>query len=195
MSVVRCVGAAVLLMCTTATLSQESASDDFHPTDDQVKAMEQSCAVSDTGILAFRQKVTAAIADWKKATVETGPGTALRQLDGFFDQVRNHGALTGLKSIYVLCVEKAVRQYVDLRREGPQAVADSGSSTPLNRASFASDDDIWRSGCKQAESDAVSKLKSRCGDRKFVVVTSDCAQLTGPVRTYAAQVQGECRIK
>jgi hypothetical protein len=182
-------------MCTTATLAQDPASDDFHPTDDQVKAMEQSCAVNDTGILAFTQKVTAAIADWKKATAGTGPGAAMRQLDGFFDQVRNHSALTGLKSIYLLCVEKAVRQYVDSRREGPQAVADSGSSSPMERASFASDDDIWRSGCKQAESDAASKLKSRCGDRKLVVTTSDCAQLTGAVRTYVAQVQGECRTK
>jgi hypothetical protein len=133
--------------------------------------------------------------DWKKATDGTGPGSALRQLDGFFDQVRNHGALTGLKSIYVLCVEKTVRQFVDLRREGPQVVADSGSSNPLDRASFASDDEIWRSGCKQAESDAMSKLRSRCGDRKFVVATSDCAQLSGAVRTYVAQVQGECRAK
>ena len=195
MSVIRCVGALMVLMCATAALAQEPGNDDFHPTDAQIKEMEQSCAVNDTGMLAFTQKVTTALTDWKKATAGTGPGSAMRQLDGFFDQVRNHGALTGIKSIYVLCVEKAVRQFVDLRREGPQAVADSGNSSPLERASFASDDEIWRSGCKQAESDAMSKLKSRCGDRKLIVTTSDCAQLTGAVRTYVAQVQGECRTK
>lgn len=182
-------------MCTAATLAQDPADDDFHPTDAQVKVMEQSCAVSDTGMLALAEKVNAAIADWKKATAVSGPVSAMRQLDGFFDQVRNRGGLSGLKSIYLGCVERAVRQFVDLRRERPQAVAASGSSTPLDRSSFAAEEDIWRSGCKQAENDAVSKLQARCGERRFVEVTSDCAQLTGSVRTYTAHVDGECRGK
>ena len=193
MNVVRYVGALVLLMCTAATFAQDLAEDDFHPTDAQVKVMEQSCAVNDAGMLALAQKVSAAIADWKKATAGTGPASAMRQLDGSFDQLKNHGGLSGLKAIYVLCVEKALRQFVDMRREKPQAVVGSGSSNPLDRSAFASDEDIWRHGCQQAESDAVSKLQSRCGDRKFVVVTSDCAQHSGTVRTYIAQVDGECR--
>lgn len=195
MNAVRYVGALILLMCTAITVAQGLADEDFHPTDAQVKAMEQSCAVNDAGMLALAQKVSAAIADWKKATVGTGPMSAARQLDGFFDQVRNRGGLSGLKTIYVLCVEKALRQFVDMRRDKPQAVVGSGSSNPLDRASFASDEDIWRSGCEQAQGDAVAKLQSRCGDRKFIVVTSDCAQRSGSVRTYIAQVDGECRGK
>lgn len=195
MNVVLYVGALILLLCTADTLAQDLADGDFHPTDAQVKAMEQSCAVSDAGMPALAARVNAAIADWRKATAGTGPVSAMRQLDGFFDQVRNRGGLSGLKSIYVLCVEKALRQFVDLQRDKPQAVAGSGSSSPLNRASFASDEDIWRGGCQQAESDAVSKLQPRCGDRRFFVVTSDCAQRSGSVRTYIAQVEGECRAK
>src|SRR4051794_34302418 len=100
-------------MCTAAGLAQDVTAGDFHPTDAQVKAMEESCAVNDSGMLALAQKVSAAIVDWKHATAETGPVAAMRQLDGVFDQIRNRGGLSGLKAIYVLCVEKALRQFVE----------------------------------------------------------------------------------
>ena len=189
------VGLVILLSCASITLAQDGVDEDFHPTDGQLKELEQSCAVSDPGMLALEEKVSAAVTDWRKATAGAAPGSAMRQLDGFFDQVRNHGSLSGRKSIYVLCVEKALRQFVEVRREKPLAVVGVGSSQSLRRLSFGSEDEIWRRGCQQAESDAMSKLQLRCGDRTFVQTNSDCAQGAGEVRTYTAQVSGECRAR
>jgi hypothetical protein len=192
-NVLRHVGALMLLTCITVTSAQDLVDAEFHPTDAQVKEMQQSCAVNEAGILALQQKVSAAISDWNEATVGARPGAAMKHLEEFFDRVRNDGHLSGRKSIYVLCVEKALRQFVESRREQPQAVAGSGNSKSLQLSSFSSEEEIWRSGCRQAEDDAVSKLQSRCGDRTFVVVNSQCPQGSGSVRTYTAEVQGECR--
>jgi hypothetical protein len=191
----RRLGALILFSYAVVSPAQEIADEDFHPSDSQLKTMEQACAVNETGIVSLGEKLNAAIADWRKATAGAGPGSATRQLDGFLDEVRNHGALSGKKTIYVLCVEKAVRQFIETRREKPQPLADSGSSQLLQRASFASEDDIWRHGCQQAESDALLKLQKRCGDRTFVETNSDCAQLSGSTRTYKVEVSGECRAK
>jgi hypothetical protein len=189
------VGAFVLLTCTAVASAQNLGEADFHPTDAQVKEMQQSCAVNEAGILTLQQKVSAAISDWSKATVGARPAAAMKHLEEFFDRVRNDGHLSGRKSIYVLCVDKALRQFVEARREQPQALAGSGNSKPLQLSSFSSEEEIWRSGCRQAEDDAVSNLQSRCGDRTFVVVNSQCPQGSGSVRTYTAEVQGECRDK
>jgi len=191
--VARHLGALVLLTSGAVAWAQDGVEIDFHPTDVQIKEMQQSCAVSDTGMLALGEKVSAAVADWRKATAASAPAVALKQLDGFFERVRNDGSLSGRKAMYVLCVEKALRQFVDSQRDRPQPVEGSGSSTPLRRSTFASEEDIWHSGCQQAESDAVSRLQPRCGDRTLVVVSSECAQLTGSVRIYTAEINAECR--
>jgi hypothetical protein len=175
--------------------AQNPAGGDFHPTDAQVRQMVQTCAEDDPSMLALGNKVSAAVADWKRATAGTGPAAAAKRLDGFFDRVRTEGGLSGRKSIYVLCVEKALRQFVEAWREKPEPVSDNGVSDALQRPDFASEEDIWRSGCRQAERDATSKLQALCGDREFVATGSDCAQLSGSVRTYTAHVDGECRGK
>jgi hypothetical protein len=184
-----------VLMCTGGASAQEVVQDDFHPTGAQVKEMQESCEVSEAGILALQGKVSRAISDWNKATAGAGPATAVKRLSEFFDHARDDGRLSGRKSIYVLCVEKAVRQFVESWREQPLAVAGAGSSNLLQLSSFSSEEAIWRSGCQQAEDDAVSKLQPRCGGRTLVVVNSECAQSAGSLRTYTAQVQGECRDK
>lgn len=193
MNVVRQVTAVVLLMCGVAAWAEDVAGEDFHPTDRQLGEMQESCAVSDSGMLALENKVRAAVADWTKATAGMGPAAAVKRLDEHFERVRSDGGLSGRKSIYVLCVEKAVRQFVDAWREKPQPVDASGVSSALQRSAFTSEEDIWRNGCREAEKDAVSRLQSRCGDREFVAVGTDCAQLSGAVRTYTAHVDGECR--
>ena len=185
----------ILLSCASVTLALETSDEDYHPTDAQVKQLQQPCAMSDTGMVDLEAKLTAAIADWRKATTSDGPLAAMRQLDGYFDQVRNHTGLSGKKAIYLLCVEKAVKQFVELRREKPQPLAASGNSEPLQRSAFGSEDEIWRRGCQQAEADALAKLRLRCGDRTFAETSSDCPQGTGSVRTYTNQVNGECRVK
>ena len=157
--------------------------------------MQQSCGLNDTGMLTLERKVGTVVALWNKATAGAGPAAALRQLGGFFDQLRSEGGLSGRKAIYVFCVEKALRAFIDSQREKPQAVEDLGSSEPLQRSAFASEEEIWRRGCQQAQSDASSRLQARCGERAFAVIGSDCAQRSGNVRTYTAQVQGECRGK
>jgi hypothetical protein len=187
--------ALLLLSCASVTMAQESTDEDYHPTDAQVKQLQQSCSVSDAGMLELQEKLVAAVAAWSRATRSDGPLAALRQLDGYFEQVRNHGGLSGKKSIYVLCVEKAVRQFVELRREKPQMLVANGNSEPLQRSAFNSEDEIWRRGCSQAESDALDKLRRSCGDRTFVESSSDCPQGAGNVRTYTNQVSGECRVK
>jgi hypothetical protein len=185
----------MLLSCATLAVAQDTADEDYHPTDAQVKQLQQACTVSDTGMAELGERLGSAIDAWRKATSSDGPLAALRQLDGYFEQVRTRSALSGKKSMYVLCVEKAVRQFVEVQREKPQMLVASGSSTPLQRSTFGSDDEIWRRGCQQAESDALTKLKSLCGDRVFAETSSDCAQQTGPVRTYTNQVSGQCRIR
>ncbi len=189
----RNIAALVLLACGVVAFGQDVTEDDIHPTDAQVKEMQQSCAVSDTGMLSLGEKVSAAVADWRTATAGSGAAAALKQLDGFFDRVRNDGGLSGRKAIYVICVAKAVRQFVDSQRDRPQAVDGTGSSSPLRLSAFTSEDEIWQKGCQQAQSDAVSKLQARCGDRTLAVISSECAQITGSVRTYLAEVNGECR--
>jgi hypothetical protein len=174
---------------------QEAMENDFHPTDTQVKEMQESCAVNEAGIVALQGKVSTAVSDWNKATAGARPAAALKRLSESFDRVRNDGRLSGRKSIYVLCVEKALRQFVESRRAQPEPVAGSGNSGPLQVSSFRSEDEIWASGCRQAEDDAVSKLQTRCGDRTLAVVNSQCAQSFGTVRTYTAEVHGECRDK
>jgi hypothetical protein len=180
-------------MCTIVASAQDVVEDDFHPTGAQVKEIQQTCEVSEAGILALQEKVSTAISDWNKATAGARPAAAVKRLSEFFDGVRNGGRLSGRKSIYVLCVEKAVRQFVESWRERPQAVAGFGNSQLLQLSSFSSEEAIWRSGCRQAEDDAVSRLQPRCGGRTLVVMNSECAQSVGSVRTYTAQVQGECR--
>lgn len=184
----------ILLSCASVTLAQEAADEDYHPTDAQVKQLQQPCAMSDAGMSELEAKLSSAIADWTKATASDGPLAAVRRLDGYFDPVRNSG-LSGKKAIFVLCVEKAVKQFVELRRAKPVAVAASGNSEPLQRSTFGSEDEIWRRGCQLAEADALAKLRLRCGDRTFAETSSDCPQGTGSVRTYTNQVSGECRLK
>jgi hypothetical protein len=185
--------AVVLLTCAVVAAAEEVAGEDFHPTDNQLREMQQACDVSDAGMLALEGKVRAAVADWTKATAGTGPASAVKRLDEYFERVRNEGGLSGRKAIYVLCVEKALRQFVDAWREKPQPVSNSGVSQPLQRSGFVSEEDIWRAGCREAEQDAIAKLRARCGEREFVPVGTDCAQLSGSVRTYTAHVDGECR--
>ena len=185
----------LLLSCATVTLAQEAADPDYHPTDPQVKQLQQACAVSDSGMVELGDKLTAAIADWRKTTLLDGPLAAVRQLDGYFEQVRSRNGLSGRKAMYLLCVEKSVKQFVEQQREKPQALMASGNSAPLQRSAFASDDEIWRKGCQLAEADALAKLRSRCGDRVFAETSSDCPQGDGAVRTYTNQVSGECRIR
>lgn len=183
----------LLLSCATATLAQESAEEDYHPTDAQVKQLQQACAVSDSGMVELQEKVGSAIADWRKTTLLDGPLAAVRQLDGYFEQVRSR--LSGKKAMYVLCVEKSVKQFVEAQREKPQVLVASGNSEPLQRSAFGSEDEIWRRGCQQAEADALTKLRARCGDRVFAETSSDCPQGGGAVRTYTNQVSGQCRIR
>ena len=185
----------MLLSCATVTAAQETAQEDYHPTDAQVKQLQQTCAVSDTGMADLGEKLGAAIDAWRKATSADGPLAALRQLDGYFEQVRSHGGLSGKKSIYLLCVEKSVKQFVEQQREKPRLLVASGNSEPLQRSAFGSEDEIWRRGCQLAHADALAKLRSLCGDRVFAETSSDCAQETGAVRTYTNQVSGECRIR
>jgi hypothetical protein len=192
-NVARYLGALVLLTTGAVTSAQDMVEDDFHPTDAQVKGMQQSCAVSDTGMLALGEKVSAAVADWRKATAANSPSAAIKQLDEFFERVRKDGGVSGRKAIYVLCVEKSLRQFLDAQRDRPLPVDGPGSSSPLRRSTFESEEDIWHNGCQQAESDAVSRLQARCGDRTLVVLSSECAQISGGIRTYVAEINGECR--
>lgn len=185
----------ILLACASITFAQGTEDEDFHPTDADLKQMLQSCFVADAGMSTLQQKVSAAIADWAKVTASDGPSSAMKKLDGYFEQVRSQGALSGKKAIYVLCVEKSMKQFVEARRVRPQAVSASGNSPPIQQSAFASEEEIWRRGCQQAEADAMTKLRERCGDRTFVQTNSDCAQMSGSVRTYTSQVSGECRIK
>jgi hypothetical protein len=188
-------GVLVLLMWTMVASAQDFADDDFHPTDAQVKVMQQSCALDEPGMLALQQKVSSAVSDWDRATAGARPAAAVKKLDEFFDRVRDNGRLSGRKSIYVICVEKAMRQFVEIQRGRPQLMAGSGQSKPLQLSGFSSEEEIWRSGCRQAVEDAASRLQPRCGDRTFVVVSSECAQGSGSVRIYTAAVQVECRDK
>jgi hypothetical protein len=184
----------ILLPCAPVTLAQEAADEDYHPTEAQVKQLQQPCATSDAGMVDLEAKLSSAVADWRKATTSDGPLAAIRKLDGHFDSVRNSG-LSGKKAMFVLCVEKAVKQFVELQREKPLVAVASGNSEPLQRSAFGSEDEIWRRGCQLAEADALAKLRSRCGDRTFAETSSDCPQGTGNVRTYTNQVSGECRLQ
>jgi hypothetical protein len=184
----------ILLACASFAFAQEE-DENFHPADADVKQMEQSCFVADAGMVSLQERLTAAIADWAKVTATDTPLAAMKKLDGYFEQVRNQGAQSGKKGIYLLCVEKSMKQFVEARRERPQVVSATGNSQPLQQSAFSSEEDIWRSGCKQAEADAMTKLKERCGDRTFVQTNSDCAQMSGAVRTYSSQMSGECRLK
>jgi hypothetical protein len=185
----------ILLACASSTFAQETEDENFHPTEADLKQMEQSCFVADAGMVTLQERLNAALADWAKATTADGPLSAMKKLDGYFEQVRNQGAQSGKKGIYLLCVEKSMKQFVEARRARPQAVNATGNSQPLQLSAFSSEEEIWRSGCKQAEADAMTKLKERCGDRTFVQTNSDCAQMAGAVRTYSSQMSGECRLK
>ena len=195
MKVLRHVGILILCACASITFAQAAEDEDFHPTVADVKQMQQSCFVADAGMATLEQRISSAIADWTKVTASESPLSAMKKLDGYFEQVRNQGALSGKKSIYVLCVEKSIKQFVEARRVRPQVLSASGNSQPLQLSAFGSEDEIWRRGCSQAEADAMTKLRERCGERTFVQTNSDCAQMSGSVRTYTSQVSGECRIK
>ena len=184
-----------LLTCATLALAQDILDEDYHPGPAEVRDMQKACAVNEAGTLALQEQLGKAITDWNSATAQARPAAALRQLGDFLDRVRQEGHLSGRKEMYVLCVEKAVRQFVEVRREKPQPVTGSGSSKPLQLSSFSSEEEIWRSGCQQAQEDAITRLQLRCADRTLVVVTSQCPQVSGTVRTYTAEVQGECRGK
>ena len=115
----------MLLFCATVAAAQETAEEDYHPTDAQVKQLQQTCAVSDTGMAELGEKLSSAIDAWRKATSADGPLAALRLLDGYFEQVRSHSGLSGKKSMYLLCVEKSVKQFVEQQREKPRVLVAS----------------------------------------------------------------------
>ena len=182
-----------LLCCASSACAQDEADEEYHPNDEQVRQLQRSCAVSDAGMVTLEEKVLSALSDWRKETATEGPLTAMRRLDGYLEKVRSQTSVSGKKAIYILCVEKAVRQFVEVRREQPRVLVATGSSHQLQRMSFGSEEEIWREGCRQAEADALEKLRARCGERNLVQTSSDCAQGTGSVRTYNAQVNAECR--
>jgi hypothetical protein len=193
--VLRYVGVLILLACASPAFAQETEDENYHPAAADVKQMQQSCFVADAGMVTLQERLTSAIADWTKATAADGPLAAMKKLDGYFEQVRNQGAQSGKKAIFLLCIEKSMKQFVEARRERPQVMAATGNSPQLQQSAFASEEEIWRRGCQQAEADAMTKLKERCGERTFVQTNSDCAQMSGSVRTYTSQVSGECRLK
>jgi hypothetical protein len=56
----------MLLSCASVTLAQAAADADYHPTDAQIKQLQQPCVTSDPGMVELEGNVTAAMADWRK---------------------------------------------------------------------------------------------------------------------------------
>jgi hypothetical protein len=54
---------------------------------------------------------------------------------------------------------------------------------------------MWHSGCQEAQTAAVEKLRAGCGGRVFFMQNSQCTQGDGDSGIYAAQVFGECRVR
>src|SRR6185369_8538821 len=99
----RHVGVLLLLTCTAMAVGQEVLKNDFHPTAAQVNEMQQSCDITEAGIVALQGKVNTVVSDWNKATAGARPAAALKRLSEAFDGLRNDGRLSGRKSIYLLC--------------------------------------------------------------------------------------------
>ena len=178
--------------CAVSAIAQGSVERDVHPTADDISTIEQRCVVNGGRAKELIGKINEVIASWEKATAGADSALVKEQLNGVFEPVRSAGALSPQQSIFLGCIEKSLRSFVDLQLAKPIPVTAPGNSQPLQRASFASETEIWHEGCEQARLDAVSRLRAECGKGEFVALVMECPQHDGNVRVYSAQVDGEC---
>lgn len=192
MSMRATVAGCILSFCAAVAIAQGPVARDVHPTEDEISTIEQRCVVTGGHAKDLTGKISEVIANWEKATAAAEPALVREQLKGIFEPMRSGAALSPQQSLFVGCVEKSLRNFVDTQLGKPVPVSASGSSQSLQRASFASETEIWHVGCEQARLDAVSRLQAECGKGEFVTLVMECPQLEGNVRVYSAHVDGEC---
>ena len=178
--------------CAASAIAQGSVERDVHPGADDISTIEQRCVVNGGRAKELIGKINEVIASWEKATTGVDAAIAKEQLNGVFEPVRSAVTLSPQQSIFLGCIEKSLRSFVDLQLAKPIPVSAAGNSQPLQRQSFASEAEIWHEGCEQARLDAVSRLQAECGKGDFVALVMECPQHDGNVRVYSAQVDGEC---
>jgi hypothetical protein len=165
------------------------------PTKPEAASRERNCLAAGTIPTSFKAKVDAAIDSWLSVAATGSQSQATLSLDVVFEPMANGGSLSPYMSMYLTCVKGELRKFMTQAEERPRQVHGVGNSRLLLRASFASDQEMWHSGCQEAETTAVEKLRAGCGGRVFFLQNSQCTQGDGDSRTYSAQVFGECRVR
>jgi len=180
-----------LLVCAAPADAQARLDGFLLPDKTDVESIERACSGSTTGLHSLKARVAAAVDDWLSTASQGSLPEAQVTLNRVFDPIRSAGGLSPQMSLYVSCMEKALRQLLDR----PRPVNGVGTSRPLWAGGAASEQEMWSRGCQEAEQAAIAKLRVYCSERIFVPTITECTRGNGNPRAYTAQVTGECRIR
>jgi len=166
------------------------------PTDAEIHGLQTLCAGGNVKVTEVNGRLNAEIMAWRKSAAGAAVSFAKKDLGAVIDKVKSDAGLAEVTKSYVDCVSNNLQRFLDREERRPRPVSKTGQSETLVRADYASDLDIRKVGCGEAESYAMQQLKSECGDR-YVAVTGNprCSGTTGGLRTFVATVDGECRVR
>jgi hypothetical protein len=159
------------------------------PTEEEIKGIQRLCGAGSIESASAKIKVDAAIQSWREAAVTAETEIAKKDLTGALGQVKSDAYIGPVFQIYVDCVSKTIQQFMDQ----PVNVSVTGSSAPLIRSNYATDEQMQNEGCEQAAQAAKPKLASMCGDRLISVSSETCPKSTGSPRTYTTTIIATCK--
>jgi hypothetical protein len=164
------------------------------PTLEEIRGLQSLCGGGDAQVAAVSGNVDAAIKNWRNTSAGATVEIAKKNLTAVLNVVGNDPKIRDIQKDYISCVNDSLQKFLDREKNKPTPVSRIGKSSALLRSSFPSDEEIWRTGCKEAEDEAVAKLASYCAPRMFSYLGgTQCPQSYGSPRTYSAKVIGECR--
>nr|WP_148050795.1 hypothetical protein [Pseudomonas chlororaphis] len=174
-------------------LFQGTANSAMLPTEEEILGIQRLCGAGNIESASAKVKVDAAIKSWKEAAVTAETEVAKKDLIGALGQVKSDEYIGPVFQIYVDCVSKTIQQFMDNARFEPIKVSVTGSSAPLIRSNYTTDEQMQNEGCDQATQDARPKLTRMCGDKLISITSETCPKATGSPRTYTSTITATCK--
>lgn len=165
------------------------------PSEADVAGIESLCGGGTAQIAAIQSHVDAAIKGWKNASAGVDAEAAKKNLVGVLTQVKTDEGTAKVYETYVDCVNRQIDKWIDREANKPVPISAEGTSDPLLRSNFTSDDQIRDKGCSQAASEAMEHLQSLCPNGNIQVLKEDCSSNNSSPRTYRQLTSAQCSPK
>ncbi|MFB0600652.1 hypothetical protein ACETWI_21265, partial [Aeromonas hydrophila] len=145
------------------------------PTEEDIQGIKLLCGAGELQSASVQGDVDAALKSWRNASANLSIEIAKKDIAGALGQVKNDSNLAPVYRIYIDCVKDSIQQFLEKEIMAPQEISISGHSTPLLRSDYASDEEIWKVGCDEAELDAKTKITDHCPSGQYIAnSTSKC---------------------